>query len=205
MHGESWFDAGAGVVVGYPTLGGTCEAGVTQCDQVANPVQSAIDDVRSTGKDIFISGYYSEQITISKNLNLISYGTGGLISPTTLNLSFTDANGIGVYSLITINNNADVLISGLEIKGNGASVSGVGDAIFSGITFNNATGVLVNLEIQDFVDPQANQTGVGIYVYNSDNVTVLNSKVADNEIGISVQSSNNLKLPVTISPQMKLV
>ena len=74
---DPWFDAGGGVIVGYTTLGGVCESNVTECHPVAAPMQSAIDDVRSTGKDIFVSGYYSEQITISKNINLISYGTGG--------------------------------------------------------------------------------------------------------------------------------
>ena len=117
-----------------------------------------------TGQDITIAGDYYEQITIvNKDVNLIGATSGGnLYAPGQLQYNFTINDGtIGVFSLIYIQNST-VNIQGLTIDGSGGFVTHSGSDIYTGVTFNNATGSVVASSINGFMDSDENDQGVGV-------------------------------------------
>ena len=194
--GDPWFLAndGSGDVIGYTSLLGSCAPLVTICNQVAYPVQAAIDDERSDGQDITIAGYYSEQIIIvGKDVNLIGATTGGgLYAPGELGYNFT-MGSTGIFSLIYIENST-VNIQGLTINGSGGYVDSSGSDIYAGVTFNNATGSVVASTINGFMDSSENDQGVGVLVYNIpmfSKVSIEQNEITNAETGILVKNSES--------------
>jgi parallel beta-helix repeat protein len=119
---DPWFDAGGGVIVGY-VASGSCPAFVTECHVGANPIQSAINDARSTDNTIHIeAGFYSEQLTITKSVTL----TGADAATTTVKAPSTlSSDSYGKKSIITIDGVGVVVdLSNLTISGPGPTGCG---------------------------------------------------------------------------------
>jgi parallel beta-helix repeat protein len=191
--GDPWFDAGGGVIVGY-SLTASCAPLVTECHQVTNPVQAAIDDDRSTGKDITIEGTYYEQITIvNKDVNLIGATTGGgLAAPGELTKN-GEMDGTDLFGLVYIYGGT-VNLLGLTIDGTGGYVDSPGNDIYAGVVFNNASGSVVTSNISNFVDGSESDQGVGICIYDSTNVTIEQNEISYNETGVLVNESEKVQI-----------
>ena len=138
-NGDPWFDAGAGVIVGYVSSG-SCPSYVTECHVVSSPIQAAIDDSRSTNNTIHIeAGTFTEQITITKSVTLVGSGTSSttIQAPSTLT---TDS--LGKKSIITISGSGVVAeISGLTVSGPGPTGCG---SINYGIFVSNGASAYIH-------------------------------------------------------------
>lgn len=194
---DPWFDAGGGVIVGYTTLAGTCAPNVTECHQVINPIQAAINDARSDGGMIFIDGNFSEQVDINgKTITLVGAPGATLTRPTTLINNFTTDVMVNNYALIYAHNGAVLTIEGLTIDG------GAGDPItaalemarFIGIAYNNATGTVMNNVVTNFSDPSGIQLGVGIFIYDTSNVSINNNEITNSEVGVYLKDANSITI-----------
>jgi parallel beta-helix repeat protein len=186
---DPWFDAGAGVIVGYSSTA-TCAAIVTECyANVAKPIQSAVNDVRSTGGTIHIeAGTYSEQIVITKSLTLLGNSGVVITSPVTLT-DYTIGSGARIYPLIYANGGSgaeiNVTISGLTLNGANYGSGNTGRDLV-GIAFYNAAGAIINNNIQNFTVETA-QNGDGIYIRNTTGVSITENTITGNERGIFVR------------------
>lgn len=168
-NGDPWFDAGGGVSVGY-VASGACPAFVTECHVVSNPIQSSIDDARSSDNTIHIeAGIFNEQITINKSVSLVGSGANS----TTIQAPGTLATDpLGRQSIITISG-ADVIanISNLTVAGPGPSPCGsinYGIFVNSGATANIFDDVITNIRDNGSVLSGC-QNGVAIEIGTSTN------------------------------------
>jgi len=175
-------------------MGGTgsgCTVGYTS-------VQSAINDAMVVnGWTVYLQpGTYHEQVTVNSNITLFGHGNVILRAPAIMTAN--NIGGVDNFSLITVSGTTNALITGLTLEGLGANIADGNPAILAGITFINATGTVLNTFIQNFNDPSANQEGVGIVVYESDNVNIWNNTIANNETGVLVQNSTNTNIKTNI-------
>ena len=116
-----------------------------ECHVSDTPVQAAIDDVRSDGATINLSGTFTESVVITKSVTLDGAGVT-TFAPTTLPV--TDASG-NTIAVITIDGSKaggiTVVIKGITIDG-----IGLGGVFVPGVT--QVAGVLVNQADLQLID-----------------------------------------------------
>jgi hypothetical protein len=190
---QTWFDAGAELIVGYSTID-VCAEGVTECyPETPTPIQDAIDDVRSTGKIVHVMGMSKEQVVITKTLTLQGEPGATLLIPDTgleLSSSFTVETTEGpvtvnLYGVIHVADASDVEVHGFTIDGTGEDSEGPISAT-AGILLTNASGIIHTNNIANFIDPDENQAGVGIYLYQSQDVEIQENLLWNMENGIEI-------------------
>jgi nitrous oxidase accessory protein NosD len=192
---DPWFVRLDGTVVGYsPT--GTCAPAVTDaalCHTfVSNPIQSAINDPDSDNQVIVIDGTYSEQIAINnKTVTLRGATSGATIQrPATLT-SVGTIDAMTMFPLVYAANNANLILENLVLDGLTSDPLS-SDGRFVGVYFLNSTGTIANTILQNFSDTVgSNQSGYGVYIYNSDNVTMTQSQVTGTDNGIAVSGTSD--------------
>jgi parallel beta-helix repeat protein len=194
-NGDPWFDASGGVIVGY-VASGACPAFVTECHVVSNPIQSSIDDARSTDNTIHIeAGIFNEQITINKSVSLVGSGTNS----TTIQAPGTLATDpLGRQSIITVSGAGVVAnISNLTVAGPGPSACGsinYGIFVNSGATANIFDDVITNIRDNGSVLSGC-QNGVAIEVgtgTNAASATINNNTIEGyQKNGITVAGSGS--------------
>ena len=116
-----------------------------ECHVSDTPVQAAIDDERSEGATINLSGTFTESVVITKSVTLDGAGVT-TFAPTTLPV--TDASGTTI-AVITIDGSKaggiTVVIKGITIDG-----IGLGGVFMPGVT--QVAGVLVNQADLQLID-----------------------------------------------------
>ena len=149
---DPWFITGTTAVAYFATQaecdGWTVPAGYEadfECHVSDTPVQAAIDDERSEGATINLSGTFTESVVITKNVTLDGAGVT-TFAPTTLPV--TDASGATI-AVITIDGSKaggiTVVIKGITIDG-----IGLGGVFVPGVT--QIAGVLVNQADLQLID-----------------------------------------------------
>jgi hypothetical protein len=190
---DPWFDAGGGVIVGY-VASGSCPAFVTECHVGVNPIQSAINDARSTDNTIHIeAGLYSEQLTITKSVTL----TGAAAATTTVAAPSTlTTDSYGKKSIITIDGVGVVVdLSNLTISGPGPT--GCGSINYGIFVSGGATAYIHDNNIVSVRDSAFSgcQNGVAIEVgttATSGSAVIENNVVSDyQKNGISVAGTGS--------------
>ncbi len=186
--GDPWVVRG-GVTYYFMAAGGC--AGRANCIESATPVQEAID-FAVDGETVYISGTFTEQISITKNLTLEGVGTAVIQAPDTLATLFT--TGAANKPIVFVNN-AEVVINNLTVNGLG---KGNSNYRFMGIAYYNAGGSILNSTVQGIRNTPANgsQHGNAIYIYNTDGVSrtvvVRGNEVSDFQKNGITANGNNL-------------
>ena len=163
-----------------------------ECNVSATPVQAAIDDERSEGATINLSGVFKESIVITKNLTLDGGGVT-VFAPTTIPV--TDASG-NTIAVITIDGSGteggiSVVIKGLTI--NGGELNGLYDpnvTEVAGILVNQAQVELIETAIINFLESEGIEAA-GLVVDDGE-VTVTDDVFVHNSIGIDVTNGSRV-------------
>ena len=195
---DPWFASGT-TAVAYLASQEDCDNWVQpagyefyECHVSATPVQAAIDDERSEGATINLSGVFKESIVITKNLTLDGGGVT-VFAPTTIQV--TDASG-NTIAVITIDGSGteggiSVIIKGLTI--NGAALNGLYDpnvTEVAGILVNQAQVELIETAIINFLESEGVEAA-GLVVDDSE-VTVTDNTFVHNSIGIDVTNGSRV-------------
>ena len=166
-------------------------------------IQSAVN-AASSGDTIHVcAGTYSEQVLITKSLNL-SGDNGALIEPVNVvanSTSFT--SGQSIAAIVLVQGTTDVTIQNVIVDGSGNGISECSPDLI-GIFYQNASGELNHVAVRDVeLSPTLNgcQSGVGVFVQSgggvSSVVTIANSSIHDyQKNGIT---ANEADTQVTIS------
>ncbi len=164
-------------------------AEITECTDIAFPGTYYIDAQlpgTQSGKD-YCLGVTADDVTIN---SLSEAGTWIL------------GSGIGTAILVSGTTDTTVIGKGSKISGyeTGIEFESAKGARVDPIFFcNNTIGVLVNNSNDSIIDDvvACNNTQYGIYVLDSDNTTVLNSRTYNNSVDLRVE--NNLGSAVTLN------
>jgi hypothetical protein len=161
--GDPYFQDAGGSWIGYTSLGGTCAAIVTTCNQVATPVQAAIN-AAPTGATIYVEqDTYTEDIVISKKLTLAGLWVG--------NEDFADRPTLqGSVTILA----DEVHLSGWIIDASGKSY---------GIVIQGDYVRVDNSQI-------LNATNANIFVTMGDYPAIANNTIANGGTGIRITGSN---------------
>jgi hypothetical protein len=177
VGGDPYFQDAAGEWIGYTKLGGTCDPIVTTCNQVANPVQSAVN-VAPAGATVYVEkDTYTENVTINTSLTLAGLWQG----------NENPADRPTIEGTITINA-INVWLHGLVVDATG-----------------NAFGIIVNADNATISNSQIENAGVGvaaateanIHVDNADGVTIDNNTIQESPLGDGVRLDNATNATVT--------
>ncbi len=192
---------------GYEAYTVECKDG---SDGITNVIQTAIDDDRSTGTTIHLSGTFTgETITIGKPVTL----DGGDISQTTIQAPSNMVDGSpniadwpsNYYGLIYVHDTDGVNIRNLTLNGGVFSAFDLAKTYIAGILIHNASVTIQHTQIQNFVAQDyvlVENPGVGVLVYNNDSsntVTLTNNNILNNEYGIFAKGSNSQRSIVNSS------
>jgi hypothetical protein len=184
---------------GYEAYTVECKDG---SDGVTNVIQTAIDDDRSTGTTIHLSGTFTgETITIGKPVTL----DGGDISQTTIQAPTNMVDGSpnisdwpeNYYGLIYVHDTDGVNIQNLTLNGASFSAFDFAKTYVAGILIHNASVMIQHTQIQNFAAQDyflVENPGAGVLVYNNDSsntVTLTNNNIVNNEYGVYAVGSHS--------------
>ena len=163
-----------------------------ECNVSATPVQAAIDDVRSDGAVINLSGTFTETVTITKSVTLDGGGVT-VFEPLTIPATNGTESTVGVIYVDGSGSSATihVVLRGLSI--NGASLTGTmedGITTVAGVYVNQADVELINNAIRNFIQDEG-LTGAAIVIENGTAVMTGN-EIYGNTIGIKVVNGSNV-------------
>jgi len=139
-EGSDPFFKSGGIWIGYTHIGGTCSSKVTDpnnCYKVDNPIQAALDDSRSNGKEIRIGGsttdYVNDVFTLNGVTKFKIVNHGNIVVDTIyLNTSLSDIKYSNDYQFFANN----IYVGG----GTTASIQDGIDIVSNGGTVNVAAG-----------------------------------------------------------------
>ncbi len=125
---DPWFmsNTDPAVIVGYTSLTGSCDTTVTECHQVANPIQAAIADDRSTGQVVkILAGSYDEEVTINKAITFEGVADGGFVDALIRSIILNvDISGwTNVFGQQVLVNSGAHIQDGIDIVEAGGTVS----------------------------------------------------------------------------------
>ena len=157
-----------------------------ECNVSATPVQAAIDDVRSDGAVINLSGTFTESVTITKSVTLDGGGVT-VFEPLTIPSTNGTESTVGVIYVDGSGSSATihVVLRGLSI--NGASLTGTmedGITTVAGVYVNQADVELINNAILNFIQDEG-LTGAAVVIENGTAVMTGN-EIYGNTIGMKV-------------------
>lgn len=157
-----------------------------ECNVNATPVQAAIDDVRSDGAIINLSGTFTETVTINKSVTLDGGGVT-VFEPLTIPATNGNESTVGVIYVDGSGSSATihVVLRGLTI--NGASLTGTledGITTVAGVYVNQADVELINNAILNFIQDEG-LTGAAVVIENGTAVMTGN-EIHGNTIGVAV-------------------
>jgi len=162
-----------------------------ECVVSTTPIQSAIDDDRSNGGTIHLSGTITETVVIRKSVTLDG-GGNTIIAP--INIPAT--NGTGTISgVIYIDGSASdgtlsVTIMGLTIDGSAITTTATDDGLsVAGILANNAYVTLLDDTITNILSENG-ISDAGVALVNSD-ASISNTTISNNDIGVTIDSSSS--------------
>lgn len=194
---NSWL-ANPPVGAGDPTYSYNCFVNST-------PIQAAINDNRSTGSTIHLTGTFTnETLTISKNITIDGGGTTTIKAPSNIINGSVDINsgGENYYGLIYINkssgSNITVNIQNLTLDGstiNNSTYSNSNNAV--GVLIgNNAIVNIINAIITGFARTGGSNpdSGIGVAQFsnNSQLLTLDHVTISNNNIGYIGSSSSKV-------------
>ncbi len=186
--GDPYYDDGTGTWIGYTGIGDTCAAIVDVCNQVATPIQAAVDNAPA-GSTIYVEqDTYTEDVVINKTLTLAGLWQG----------NEDPANRPTLEGSVTISA-LDVWLNGFIIdatgRANGVMITGDG-AIVSNSDISGATGanIMVN-GAQDVVinnsDISNSTGGPGISLNNAPGASITYNNIHDNmAIGVDITGTD---------------
>jgi hypothetical protein len=188
--GDPYFQDPSGNWIGYTGLGGTCPAIVTTCNQVATPIQAAIDAAQVNATIYVEQDTYVQDIVINKSLTLTGLWQG--------NEDYADRPTLQGSVLITADNVAfqnwvvDAIGKsyGIEIQGNDVMINSslVSNATIANIFVNGAdNAIIANNTIEN------SHTGDGILVLDADNTDIELNEINNNG-NVSVASDGGIHL-----------
>lgn len=185
-------------VVAYFATQAECDAWVKpsgynayDCVVSETPIQSAIDDDRSDGATINLSGSFAETVVIKKNVTLDG-GGNTIIAP--INIPATNGTG-AIKGVIFIDGSASdgtlsVTIKGLTIDGAGlADLSTENGLTVAGVLANNAYVTLLDDTITNILNENG-LSGSGVVLVNS-KASISNSTFSKNNVGVTIDSSSS--------------
>jgi hypothetical protein len=158
------------------------EPGGPGCGTQANPCRTITEGIAaaSAGDTVQVApGTYTEQLDISKQLNLVGSGVNGgsqnetivaspspvgACSSTVLCDKFGGGDNRPVIYVHGTTDATPVNITDLKVAGNG---QGLSTFTFYGIVYDNASGRISNVRITHVRDTPADATNTGIGIYNT--------------------------------------
>jgi len=194
-------DAGdATHVIAYFATQADCDAWVppagydsATCYVNETPIQAAVDDTRSDGGTIHLSGSFSEAIKITKNVNLDGGGETVITAPVDLAEVNGNATVKGVIYIdgTSTEEGINVTLKGLTIDGTGLTNSlGMDTFTMAGILAENASVTLLDSTIINFLSSE-NVSGAGI-VLDDSSALLTGNDITNNYIGISVDGNSSV-------------
>jgi len=170
----------------------TARAGtlVVGLGQTYTTIQSAVDAAIAGDTVEVKAGTYIEQVTIQKDLTLITTEAAVIQAFDSMTQDCTSPSLPENRPIVCVNNGASVTIDGFVIDG---ASKGDTNVRLMGIAYRNAGGVVQHNTIKDikFAAISSKQEGVGIYLYNSD-VTARTFTVTNNTISNFNKNGINL-------------
>ena len=198
---DPWFvDAtDSGHVIAYFSTQDECDAWVLPAGYITytcfvdnTPIQAAVDDDRSDGGTIYLSGSFSEAVKISKNVTLDGGGETVISAPIE---ALADNGNATVKGLIYVDGtnaegNLNVTLKGLTLSGSGLTNSlGMDAFTLAGILVENANVALLDNTIVDFLSSDL-VTATGIVLIDS-NVEMSGNTLSNNSIGLVVDETSS--------------
>jgi hypothetical protein len=185
-------------VVAYFATQTECDAWVKpsgyntyDCVVSNTPIQSAIDDDRSDGATINLSGSFAETVVIKKNVTLDG-GGNTIIAP--INIPATNGTGT-IKGVIFIDGSASdgtlsVTIKGLTIDGAALADLSAGNGLtVVGVLASNAYVTLLDDTITNILNENG-ISGSGVVLVNS-KAAISNSTISNNNVGVTIDSSSS--------------
>lgn len=195
---DPWFITGTTAVAYFATQAEcdswTVPAGYEadfECHVSVTPVQAAIDDERSEGATINLSGTFTESVVITKSVTLDGAGVT-TFAPTTLPV--TDASGATI-AVITIDGSKaggiTVVIKGITIDGIGlGGVFAPGVTQVAGVLVNQADLQLIDSTIMNFLASEGIDAA-GLVTVDSQVVLTGNS-IVNNTKGVEATGASTI-------------
>ncbi|MBI9051574.1 MAG: right-handed parallel beta-helix repeat-containing protein [Anaerolineaceae bacterium] len=208
--GDPYFEDASGNWIGYTSLTGTCPAIVTTCNQVAAPVQAAIDAAPVNAYIYVEKDTYVEDIIINKSLTLTGLWQGNedFADRPTLQGSVTITADYVYFENWIVD--ATGKTYGIEVQGDGVMIdnshvmnatganifiNNADNAIIANNTIENSNGgdgiLVVNANLTDIEENVINNnwdaspgSAGGINLVNSTNNIIYQNNITNNEIGI---------------------
>jgi hypothetical protein len=199
---DPWFVDGldATHVIAYFATQAECDAWVppagyasATCYVSASPIQAAVDDTRSDGGTIHLSGSFSEAVKITKSVNLDGGGETIITAPAELIAANGNASVKGVIYIdgTSTDGGINVTLKGLTIDGAGLTNSlGIDAFTMAGILAENANVTLLDNTIINFLSSE-NVTGAGIVLEDS-TALLTGNEITNDYVGISVDGLSSV-------------
>jgi hypothetical protein len=198
---SSWFEDTADPthVIAYFATQEQCDAWIppvgydtATCYVTNTPVQDAVNDSRSDGGTIYLSGSSTESVKITKDVTLDGGGTTTITAPVEVE-SLAGTEDVKAMIYIDGTESADgvtVTIIGITIDG-GENCFGLDPFVMAGIVAENADVVLLDSTINNFVSSEAVQAA-GVVLKDS-NAEVSGNEFSNDSAGIVVDEDSSVK------------
>jgi hypothetical protein len=199
---DPWFVDGldATHVIAYFATQAECDAWVppagytnATCYVSASPIQAAVDDTRSDGGTIHLSGSFSEAVKITKSVNLDGNGETVISAPIEALVDNGNASVKGVIYIdgTSTDGGINVTLKGLTIDGAGLTNSlGIDAFTMAGILAVNANVTLLDSTIINFLSSEI-VTGAGIVLEDS-TALLTGNEITNDYVGISVDGLSSV-------------
>lgn len=160
-----------------------------ECNVSETPVQSAVDDTRSDGATIHLSGTFSETVIITKSVTLDG---GGVTNFEPITISSDNGTDTTVGVIFVDGSGSDtvvhVVLQGIRINGTSIGSTDGGITTVAGVYINNAEVELINNAIQNFISENG-LTGAGVVIENG-SALMSGNYLSNNTVAIQASGSN---------------
>ena len=198
---DPWFvDAtDSGHVIAYFATQDECDAWVLPAGYITytcfvddTPIQAAVDDDRSDGGTIYLSGSFSEAVKISKNVTLDGSGETVISAPFE---ALADNGNATVKGLIYVDGTnseggLNVTLKGLVLSGSGLTNSfGMDSFTLAGILVENANVTLLDNTIVDFLS--SDQVAAAGIVLIDSSAEMSGNTITNNSSGLVIDETSS--------------
>lgn len=169
-------------------FGATCSQYVSGENSANTAIQNAINSASSGGTICIYPGTYPEQLTITKPISLVGFGSNTIIEPNTVSSTTTSyTTGASLAPIILAKGTTGANLRGFEVEGSlaGNNIAACAPDFF-GVLYQDASGSILNLNVSGIELPPVDfgcQSGDAIYVQSnslgSSTVSIMNNSVVN--------------------------